>query len=250
MLFQYEVCPYCCSVKAYLDAHGVAYATTEVNPLNKAEIKASAEIDDALKEKPKIPTAVVDGVSLNESRRIIEEAGSSSASAATGDADAHAARAVDWAHEKLVILFPPNIYRSLGESFEAFRYISASDHFSPAQRLLLRGTGSLFMWAVSGKLKKKYGIEDERGELHAALATWMAEHATVLDDGAADAARAAIAAGGGAGAKGDLLVYGMLSAMEGMATLREALDEGGPAFRAWYDRMRGVVGASARVTGQ
>ena len=62
-----------------------------------------------------------------------------------------------------------------------------------------------------------------------------------------DAARAAIAAGGGAGVKGDLLVYGMLSAMEGMTTLREALDEGGDELRAWYERMKGVVGASARV---
>ena len=204
--------------------------------------------NDALKDKPKIPTAVVNGVSLNESRDILARIEEARGVGAAEDADAHAERAVDWAHDNLVILFPPNIYRSLGESFEAFNYISASDHFSPAQRLLLRGTGSFFMWAVSGKLKKKYGIEDERAELHGALATFMDDWATVKGDGDADAARAAIAAGGGAGVKGDLLVYGMLSAMEGMATLREALDEGGDDFRAWYARMRGVVGASARVT--
>ena len=41
-LYQYEVCPFCCKVKAFLDYHRVPYEVVEVNPLTKAELKALA----------------------------------------------------------------------------------------------------------------------------------------------------------------------------------------------------------------
>ena len=53
-LYQYEVCPFCCKVKAFLDANDVPYRTVEVNPLTKAEIKWS-------KEYRKVPIAYVNG---------------------------------------------------------------------------------------------------------------------------------------------------------------------------------------------
>ena len=39
-LYQYEICPFCNKLKALLDLHRVPYATTEVNPLTKGEIKS------------------------------------------------------------------------------------------------------------------------------------------------------------------------------------------------------------------
>ena len=44
-LYQYEICPFCCKVKAYLDWKGIPYNTKDVNPLSKAEIKFSPQYD-------------------------------------------------------------------------------------------------------------------------------------------------------------------------------------------------------------
>jgi microsomal prostaglandin-E synthase 2 len=45
-LYQYEVCPFCCKVKSFLDYHRVPYRVVEVNPLTKAELKGlAAEVE-------------------------------------------------------------------------------------------------------------------------------------------------------------------------------------------------------------
>ncbi|GLC33355.1 hypothetical protein PLESTB_000342200 [Pleodorina starrii] len=40
-LYQYEVCPYCCKVRAFLDYYKLPYTVIEVNPLTKGELKWS-----------------------------------------------------------------------------------------------------------------------------------------------------------------------------------------------------------------
>lgn len=40
-LYQYQVCPFCCKVRAYLDYFGVPYTIVEVNPMSRKEIKFS-----------------------------------------------------------------------------------------------------------------------------------------------------------------------------------------------------------------
>ena len=52
-LYQYDVCPFCNKVKAYLDYRGIPYDVVEVNPLTKSEIKFS-------KEYTKVPIVTVD----------------------------------------------------------------------------------------------------------------------------------------------------------------------------------------------
>jgi len=37
-LYQFEVCPFCCKVKAVLDYKKLDYEKIEVNPMNKEEI--------------------------------------------------------------------------------------------------------------------------------------------------------------------------------------------------------------------
>ena len=39
VLYQYDVCPFCNKVKAFLDYHNIPYDVVEVNPLTKTEIK-------------------------------------------------------------------------------------------------------------------------------------------------------------------------------------------------------------------
>ncbi|GIL61952.1 hypothetical protein Vafri_16311 [Volvox africanus] len=41
ILYQYEVCPYCCKVRAFLDFYKLPYTVIEVNPLTKGELKWS-----------------------------------------------------------------------------------------------------------------------------------------------------------------------------------------------------------------
>ena len=40
-LYQYQTCPFCCKVRAFLDYYGVDYEKVEVNPVNRKEIKFS-----------------------------------------------------------------------------------------------------------------------------------------------------------------------------------------------------------------
>lgn len=63
ILYQYEVCPFCCKVKAFLDFNQIPYRTVEVSPLYKKELKWS--------EHKKVPVAVLDGEVVQDSSVII-----------------------------------------------------------------------------------------------------------------------------------------------------------------------------------
>jgi len=52
VLYQYEVCPFCCKVKAFLDYYKIPYRVVEVNPLTKTELKWS--------EYKKVPVVLLD----------------------------------------------------------------------------------------------------------------------------------------------------------------------------------------------
>ncbi|KAL0041485.1 hypothetical protein WJX79_005084 [Trebouxia sp. C0005] len=66
ILYQYEVCPFCCKVKAFLDYNQIPYRTVEVSPLYKKELKWS--------EHKKVPVAVLDGDVVQDSSVIISRA--------------------------------------------------------------------------------------------------------------------------------------------------------------------------------
>lgn len=42
-LYQYQSCPYCCKVRAFLDYYGFSYEVIEVNPVTKSQIKFSKD---------------------------------------------------------------------------------------------------------------------------------------------------------------------------------------------------------------
>jgi hypothetical protein len=42
-LYQYDVCPFCCKVKAFLDFKGIPYEAVEVNPLTKVSVSSISE---------------------------------------------------------------------------------------------------------------------------------------------------------------------------------------------------------------
>ena len=76
-LYQYEVCPFCCKVKAFLDYHNVPYSCVEVSPFWKKELSFS--------EYKKVPVLMIEeeeeeeeekqkqSLQLNDSTAIIAE---------------------------------------------------------------------------------------------------------------------------------------------------------------------------------
>ncbi|PPD98945.1 hypothetical protein GOBAR_DD04031 [Gossypium barbadense] len=65
VLYQYEACPFCNKVKAFLDYYDIPYKVVEVNPISKKEIKWS--------DYKKVPILMVDGQQLVDSSAIIDQ---------------------------------------------------------------------------------------------------------------------------------------------------------------------------------
>ncbi|XAR64211.1 Prostaglandin-E synthase [Bertholletia excelsa] len=65
VLYQYEACPFCNKVKAFLDYYDIPYKVVEVNPISKKEIKWS--------DYKKVPILMVDGENMVDSSDIIDK---------------------------------------------------------------------------------------------------------------------------------------------------------------------------------
>ena len=65
VIYQYQICPFCHRVKAYLDFLKIDYKIIEVNPLTKSEISFSPDLK-------KVPIAIMDGQTIHDSSNIIE----------------------------------------------------------------------------------------------------------------------------------------------------------------------------------
>merc|ERR1719440_1763405 len=114
-LYQYEICPFCCKVKAFLDWQKVPYSTVEVNPLSKNEIK-QLKLKDNYK---KVPVAVVDGEQVVDSMQIISTVASSlDQGVADSLSQAEMREWCEFADKELAVLLFPNITRNFSESCE------------------------------------------------------------------------------------------------------------------------------------
>jgi len=231
-LYTYEICPFCCKVKAFLDWQKLPYTTVEVNPLTKAEIKFSEKYR-------KVPIASIDGEIVTDSLEILKaisrgldgDRGDSALAEALDDPET--VKWLEWADKELAVLLFPNITRSFGESYQAFRYVSEVPTFSPASKLLNQAAGSVAMWLANGKLKKKYNITDERKQLADAARTWT------------DAVGEGPFLAGQSPGVADVVVYGVFSSIRGLAAHDELMGAS-PALASWVARVRGAIGGSMR----
>ncbi|KAJ8903212.1 hypothetical protein NDN08_004322 [Rhodosorus marinus] len=223
-LYQYEVCPFCAKAKATMDYYKVPYSTVEVNPLSKKEL--------AFSEYKKVPLAVIDGKHVIESDAIMDLVRGWKTSD-TPSADELKWR--DWANQKLVVCLPPNLYRSLPESWDSFKYISRNNKFGLAQALYVRSVGSVFMRMMKGRMMKKHGIAEERQHLMSLLNIW-----------AADALMGRkFQAGEDKPGVADLAVFGMMRSMEGVPTFDYCMKQ--DVVRNWYKNVEEAVGESSRT---
>lgn len=138
-VYQYQICPFCNKVKAFLDFMGVSYDTVEVNPLTKAQIKTLGTGDHK-----KVPVVTVNATVTVESNDIIymllKELKDASKDASfdkrlsslmTDDTTKWA----EWSDKKLAVMLYPNITRNFDESWQAFAYCGDVEAWGPMDRL-------------------------------------------------------------------------------------------------------------------
>lgn len=229
-LYQYEVCPFCCKVKAFLDYHKIPYEVVEVEPVLKKELKFS-------KDYKKVPVVVLHSESgeqtVTDSSSIISEISSLIYSEKPKQSEEED-RWRSWVDDTLVHTLPPNIYRSFGESLQAFDYITTHGNFGGMTRVLSKYTGALAMYLVSKKLKKKYNIEEERPALYDAANEWMT--AVGQDRPFMGGERPNLA---------DLAVYGVLRSIEGLDAWHDLIEN--TNIGVWYGRVSKSIGPASRT---
>ncbi|KAJ7541327.1 hypothetical protein O6H91_10G054800 [Diphasiastrum complanatum] len=230
VLYQYESCPFCNKVKAFLDYHDIPYHVVEVNPIGKSELKWS--------EYKKVPVLVVDGEQLNDSTAIIttlderintDKAGLSGAATVKDEEDLWRR----WVDEHLVHMLSPNIYRSPKEALEAFQYLTINGKFTAFERTTGKYFGATAMYMIGKRLKKRHNITDERQSLYEAVDTWV----KALDN------RPFL--GGSKPNLADLAVFGVLKPIRQLQTGKDMIAN--TEIGDWYSRMEQAVGGSSRI---
>ncbi|KAH1065820.1 hypothetical protein J1N35_030807 [Gossypium stocksii] len=225
VLYQYEACPFCNKVKAFLDYYNIPYKIVEVNPISKKEIKWS--------DYKKVPILKVDGEQMVDSSDIIDKL-FHRINPDSSIPDGEEKKWREWVDNHLVHVLSPNIYRSTSEALESFDYITTHGNFSFTERLVAKYAGAAAMYFVSKKLKKKHNITDERAALYEAAETWV------------DALNGRhYLAGGSKPNLADLAVFGVLRPIRYLTSGKDMVEH--TRIGEWYGRMENAVGESARI---
>lgn len=158
-LYQYQVCPFCCKVRSVLDYEKIPYDIIEVNPLNKKEIQFSIDYK-------KVPILIDKEEKIVESNEIIKYLIKNYTKTEIKEEQE---KWLKFADEELVIMLPPNIYRTMSEAFKSFDYISEKGNFSYLQKKAIKYAGGAIMNLVAKKKIKEYNITDPRKSLKKVL---------------------------------------------------------------------------------
>ncbi|KAJ6411980.1 hypothetical protein OIU84_005115 [Salix udensis] len=225
VLYQYEACPFCNKVKAFLDYYNIPYKVVEVNPISKKEIKWS--------DYKKVPILKVDGEQMVDSSDIVDKLFQRMhPDNSVPDSDEET-KWRGWVDNHLVHVLSPNIYRSVSEALESFDYITTHGNFSFTERLVAKYAGATAMYFVSKKLKKRHNITDERAALYGAAETWV------------DALRGRQYLGGSKPNLADLAVFGVLRPIRYLKSGKDMVEH--THIGEWYSRMENAVGEPCRV---
>jgi microsomal prostaglandin-E synthase 2 len=244
VLYQYDVCPFCNKVKAFLDYNNIAYDVVEVNPLTKTEIKKFEH------EWKKVPVLVVDGVALYNSRDIIKTVDrrvkehSGLTKKWFGEKSEKEMEKEEvwckWIDDRFVHVLTPNIYKTFTEAFASFDYITDRGNFGFFERQSARIAGAVSMYAISKMvLKKRHHIEDERVSLFEETRKWMREGVGAKNK----------FCGGDAPNIADISMFGVFRAVKTFQTFEDVCKEV-PEFVPWYENMQKAVGLSSRTDGR
>jgi len=239
-LYQYDVCPFCNKVKAFLDYHDVPYDVVEVNPLTKNEIKFS-------KDYRKVPIVTIGNEQLNDSSAImmeltkrIDSNGGNNGLKIQGKTKAYEENErtwLKWVDERFVHVLTPNIYRTWNEAVRSFDYITKRGNFGFIERESARWVGAASMYVIAHRvLKKRHGIVDERADLYLEVNKFINEGVGKQKF-----------CGGNAPNNADIAMFGVLRAVKTFETFQDVMAN--TACAPWYERMTAAVGAAARTDG-
>lgn len=233
-LYQYKICPFCNKVKALLNYMGVKYAAVEVSPLHKSQLSFT--------EHKKVPVIVINQEVLTESGNIVnyiiknqsilllnKKIQKLPANFVSKDSEQWS----EWSEKKLAVMLYPNITRSFSESWECFEYTNNVKEWNFLERKVTHLLGAFFMSLANGKIKKKYGIVDERAELKSVLNEWTS------------AVKGKEFLHGKFVTLPDLMVYGVLNSIEGLTTFNEIM-ENDAALSAWYKRVGSSISSEKK----
>jgi len=224
VLYQYETCPFCNKVRAFLDYYNIPYTVVEVHPLSKGEIKFS-------KTYSKVPIVTVNGFQLNDSDAIINVLHNKLIKqkdplAMSVSEDVEKWR--QWNNKSLLTLFSESVYPSWSDSLQAFDYISTHSKFPPLQQFFIRYSGAIAMLMVARRNKKKNGGRDARAELVVCVSEWMRSIGNRPFHG------------GNQPDLADLSIFGVLRSLKNFRVWSVLENDG--SVLEWYSRMEHAVG--------
>ena len=229
VIYQYESCPFCNKLRAYLDFAKLPYTVVEVDPLFKREIAWS-------KDYQKVPIAIIDGRRVTDSGAIISNLDGARwlhGLRKISDGTDEEKEFLKWTDEVWVRLLTINIYRTQSESIAAFDYMTKRN-FPSWSAVPAKYFGALVhAHLVQGRLKKKLGVDDERGALYAAAQKWV----DAVD------ARGGNFLGGNEPNLADLSVFGTFRAIEQLDAAKDLIAN--TRIGPWAERMKLKVGKSA-----
>ncbi|EJW84348.1 prostaglandin E synthase 2 [Wuchereria bancrofti] len=272
-LYQYEACPFCCKVRAFLNYYGFSYDVVEVSPLTRKEIRkldgvsklptVIAQMDRKLSDSSLIISILTSYMTRSdrslgdviefypEQKNVVKETGKeivtrpnmykimTSLNNSLSKMEQESARKEEewrkWVDDHFIPLIVPNVYRSWNECIETFRWFGKAgqwDKVVPAwERYATIYLGSVAMYFLSKKLRKKYDDADVRQLLIDACNQWM------------NAVGNSSFLGGQQPTLADLALYGAMNSFLGSATFNDLCDK--TQIKAWFERMREAVDSRA-----
>ncbi|CAA6826390.1 MAG: Unknown protein [uncultured Thiotrichaceae bacterium] len=211
-LYQFQSCPFCGKVRAFMNHTGIEYDTVEVAPFGMKELDFT--------DHKKVPVLRDDDEIIVESAAIVDylnqDYGRLSVSEGSGEW-------MTWVDKTLVQYLPPLIHPNFSTSFKNFAVVMNREQISGIKGFFVRLGGSVMMPKVARKMKAKNNIVDVEQEFSAAIDRWVTEGL---------AGKAFF--GGEQADQVDTSVFGVLHSSRGMGII-EAQKSRNPAFAHWYD---------------
>ncbi|KAK9711413.1 Glutaredoxin [Popillia japonica] len=269
-LYQYQTCPFCCKVRAFLDYYGISYDIIEVDPVLRQSIKWST-----YKKVPILVANVGDSYQpLNDSSMIISALTSYMQDPKTSLTDIvkcyplisfvdNGSKKCDimnkyfimqheeqslrskaeldeerkwrkWADDVLVHTLSPNVYRTRTEAYQAFNWFSQTGDweklFPNWERYMMIYVGANAMWLIGKRLKTKYNLKED-------VRLSLYEECDKWAKAVKNTGRPFL--GGMKPNLADLSVYGILSSIEGCDAFKDLLSHSN--IGGWYVEMKNVV---------
>jgi microsomal prostaglandin-E synthase 2 len=229
ILLQYDTCPFCGKVKAFMDVHGIPYRTVEVDPFTKTELKKLA-----YKRVPVLQIGETNPTYLVDSTEIVNVL----APVVNAKLNPEILKWRKWNTEIFMRYVVLSINRSIGDTLENYRYIQSREKLSFGLKLkYLTAGAAMFLAAhitVKKNLKNALGRElgDIRKEMNDELGKWMEQIGEKPFHGGKTPDIA------------DTDVFGILLALKGHKVYRDIASN--PVAANWISNMEASIAKNAR----